>query len=412
MQRTWEDAVKRMEREAIEELLHYHELSAGDKVKRLIKKALGRYVAPDDLIFWPTGMLANTLAEHLGEWEDKETVKAALCTYFDRWIEKGMPIYCIDDVLCGEALLILYDETGAEKYKLALDKMAKYLFVLAEEEADEAGSIPYRPAQKNGYIFVDSIGMMCPFLYRYGIRFNNAEAVEIALTQIENMIVYGMDGRTGLPYHGFRYENRVKYGIIGWGRAVGWLLMGMAGIIGNGQDCLGLDSSGEEEQEKEQRGAKAAKNFAVRLQKIKEQMAGIVSLLAGYQKEDGSFAWQLQAAEGPSDSSATAMIAGALLRGSSMLKTLRPCPKDFKSEETAFESEDIYREIEKIIERAADYLAACEKHGKIYHSSGECMGFSQYPQVYGAYPWALGPALFLLCHIKERESDSGKWYGR
>ena len=47
------------------------------------------------------------------------------------------------------------------------------------------------------------------------------------------------------------------------------------------------------------------------------------------------------------------------------------------------------------------------KEGRIYDCSGECEGFSQYPQVYGAYPWSLGPGLrFLLLRKKMEHDDS------
>ena len=127
------DILRRMEKEAIQELLHYHEKSSKQKAKDLIKKAAGRYVPPEDLIFWPTGLLANALAENLDRWENKENVMDALRTYFDRWIAKGMPIYYVDDVLCGVALIILYEKTGEEKYRTGADKMAEYLFRLEQD---------------------------------------------------------------------------------------------------------------------------------------------------------------------------------------------------------------------------------------------------------------------------------------
>ena len=49
-----------------------------------------------------------------------------------------------------------------------------------------------------------------------------------------------------------------------------------------------------------------------------------------------------------------------------------------------------------LVDRAAKYLAGCEKDGKIYRCLAECMGFAEYPQVYGAYPWSLGPGLGVL----------------
>lgn len=351
------EMLRRMEREALEELLHYHEKSGKQKAKNMIRKMCGSYVPPEDLIFWPTGLIANVLAENLEAWENKEEVLAALRAYFDRWIGRGMPLYYVDDTLCGVALLILCEKTGEEKYRTGADRMAEYLFALETEEANGAGSIPYRPAQKNKHVYADGIGMMCPFLSRYGVAFGKEKAVKLALTQIENMLEYGMDEKTGLPYHGFQYENRTKYGIIGWGRAVGWLLMGMAGTL-EALECRGKPD-GMEDRDTICEGSR----------KIAGAFDNITDRLAAYQKENGAYCWQLQAKEGPEDSSATAMIAYALRKRAGAGTSS---------------------------EKAAEYLASCEKNGKIYQCSGECMGFSQYPQVYGAYPWSLAPCLGVL----------------
>ena len=66
-------------------------------------------------------------------------------------------------------------------------------------------------------------------LPNYGEIFDKQEYRELAVLQIVNFLSYGMDGKTGLPYHGYDMTDSCKYGIIGWGRAVGWLLRGMMG---------------------------------------------------------------------------------------------------------------------------------------------------------------------------------------
>ena len=58
-----EEVLLRMEEEAIHEMLHYHEKTGKQKIKDMVKRATGRYVAPKDLIFWPTAMIANCLTE-------------------------------------------------------------------------------------------------------------------------------------------------------------------------------------------------------------------------------------------------------------------------------------------------------------------------------------------------------------
>lgn len=361
------DRQSRMEKEVMDELLHYHEKSPGQQLKDMVKKAAGRYVPPRDMIFWPTGLLANALAGQIMKEQQKagKTTVEALQAYFDRWIKAGMPIYYVDDVLCGEALLDLYKYTKDEKYKTGADKLVQYLLQAASGQADAVGSIPYRPAQGNGHIYVDGIGMMCPFLVKYGTMFGNKAAVEIALQQIKNMLDYGMDVASGLPYHGFRYENKVKYGIIGWGRAVGWLMLGMAGVIRLlHENCNSQMLELGEQAEKSVREIEAACGL-------------LIKTIAPYQKPNGAFCWQLSAMEGPEDSSATAMLAWAL----QMLETVQT-------------TAELQRK--QILQAAEAYLASCEKEGKINQCSGECMGFSQYPQVYGAYPWALGPAYAVL----------------
>ena len=166
-----------------------------------------------------------------------------------------------------------------------------------------------------------------------------------------------MDEKKTLPYHGFEYKSQTKYGIIGWGRAVGWLLLGVA-------DTLKSLPIGHH-----------------KYNELTEVFAKLMKTVSTYQKDSGAFAWQLEAIDGPEDSSATAMIAEAVITG--------------------MESEVLHREEDirigrKLIDQAIKYISKCEKNGKIYHCSGECLGFSQYPQVYDAYPWSLGSGITVL----------------
>lgn len=402
-----EEVLLRMEEEAIHEMLHYHEKTGKQKIKDTVKRAAGRYVAPKDLIFWPTAMIANCLTE----WEmggvlmnektftneksfTDEKALSAVKAYFDRWIDAGMPIFYIDDTLAGVSLVDLYAATGEEKYKAGADKMAEYLFRLEREEADSNGSIPYRPSQKNGYVFADGVGMVSSFLVKYGAAFDHAHSVELGLLQMRNMFRFGMDEKTGLPYHGFRRgkntscnaqydaECVTKYGIIGWGRAVGWLLMGLARSLRSLEKCLAEGKKGA-----------IADVCRAGYEECGREYRQLLAAAAPYQKENGAFTWQLQAAEGPEDSSATAMIAYAACMG-------RPCGRagaeNENTDANAYRGTDVWEGTEELADRAAAYLAGCEKDGKIYHCLAECMGFAEYPQVYGAYPWSLGPGLGVL----------------
>ena len=347
-----------MVKEAEYELLHYPERNFGSYLKRIIKMIAGNKQGPIDKISWPNGLLAKALADYYMENKNSEEARIILnCLkkYYDRWISRGCKMYCLDDAYSGMALIDLHQITGDEKYKKAAEAMVQYLF---DHETDDAGSLPYRPQQKNDYIFADGIGLACPFLCKYGSTYGDMNSINLAVTQIQNFIAFGMDEKTGLPYHGYQYESGVKYGIVGWGRAVGWLMIGMAESLSYMEE--------------------SRPSYEV----IKQAYRRMVDKVEAYQLEGGLYSWQLGAKEGPVDTSATAMILYAIAR--------------------SLDTKILIGIHKSRMMRGREALWNSVKEGKIYGCLAECQGFSMYPQIYGAYPWSLGPALSLFVMTEER----------
>lgn len=347
---------------ACTELLSYGVWDTKTRWKRFVKKnLLRRQTTPEDVIFWPTGLLAYGLWHN--RWNEtvilRQKTDAALSLYFERWMKRQCQVLFLEDLLSGEVFLAAYEEyaTGesrdgivfeqnAGQYREAIDRMAEYALTYP---TDETGSFPYRAAQNTGHIFVDSIGLACPFLYEYGRYFDREECMEIAVRQIANFLAYGMDTATGLPYHGYHMDTQTKYGIIGWGRAAGWLLRGMIG-------CM---------------------TTVYGASQLQDPYCSLIDSILLWQRKDGYFSWQLQAVEGPEDTSATGLICVALQEG---------IRRKFLQGE----------EYEKALEKGIRAIQKSTKNGRVYQCSGECTGFSQYPQIYGDYPWAMGPALLLI----------------
>lgn len=348
-----------MVKEAEYELLHYPQRNIGYYLKRFIKLIAGLGAAPIDKINWPNALLAKGLVDYYMQNKNSEearTILNCLKKYYDRWIKGGCKMYYLDDAFSGMALIDLHQLTGEEKYKKAAEVMVDYL---VHHETDGAGSFPYRPKQKNGYVFADGIGMVCPFLCKYGSTYGDINTLNLAVTQIQNFIEFGMDVKTGLPYHGYQYESGVKYGIIGWGRAAGWLMIGMAESLAYMEETRPS------------------------YEPIKQAYRRLVDKVEAYQLEGGLYSWQLGAKEGPVDTSATAMILYAIAR-SLDTKILIGIHKS------------------RMI-RGREALWNSVKEGKIYGCLAECQGFSMYPQIYDAYPWSLGPALSLFAMTEEKE---------
>ena len=109
---------------------------------------------------------------------------------------------------------------------------------------------------------------------------------------------------------------------------------------------------------------------------LREPYLALLDAVISYQRKDGYFSWQLQTMEGPADTSATGMICVALQEGI----------------QRGFLQSESYTQV---LEKGIHAMRKSIKNGKVYDCSGECEGFSQYPQRYGAYPWALGMALAL-----------------
>lgn len=350
-----------MVKEAERELLKYPERSAGYYLKRTIKLLMGNKVEPLDQINWPNGLLAKSLADYYMGHKNSEEARVILeCLkkYYDRWISRGCNMHYLDDAFSGMALIDLHQITGKEKYKKAADVIAQYLF---QHETDDGGSLFYRPKQENGYIFADGIGLVCPFLCKYGSTYGDTNAINLAVTQIQNFIDFGMDAKTGLPYHGYEYQSGVKYGIIGWGRAVGWLMIGMSETLAYMEE------------------------IRPSYEPIKQAYRRLVDKVEAYQLEGGLYSWQLSAKEGPVDTSATAMILYAIAR--------------------SLETKVLIGIHKSRMVRGWEALWNSVKDGKIYGCLAECQGFSMYPQVYGAYPWSLGPALSLFAMNDEGDKE-------
>ncbi|MGN8696746.1 glycoside hydrolase family 88 protein [Bacillota bacterium HCP3S3_F1_1] len=345
MQAERETILEKMAEEAGRELHQLAHQTWKRKAKSAAKRLLGRKEATADLLFWPAGLLLLGLveADHLTEAED----------YLDLWFDRGMPVGNPDDALAGAVMLRLFERTGKERYLQAADRIFDYL---ERCRRDPEGAIVYGQRSKNDWIYADGAGQTCLFYSEYarvtGER--GREAISLAERQMSLFLKNGMDERSGLPYHGYDEKSGVKFGIIGWGRAVGWLLLGLSGES--------LQEMGNPE-------------ITARTERLLGEILERI-------REDHLFSWQLDCLEGPADTSATGMICYSLLQ---MKKTGN--------------SEKVKRALEQAAEKLFSMVS---EDGKIGQASAECTDFAQYRQQYGNYPWGQGAVLvFLACFVRK-----------
>ena len=387
------DKTSIIEKEAIAQLERINQKTFLAKCKNVAKKIMKRAAEPKDMIFWPAGMLMLGLTE-AGQIEQeaesaksgmedelkaadstkpdtKDGLKAADSTkpdtedglkavekYHDKWKskQKGKVRY-VDDALAGYSLLRMYETFGDSKY---LDSANRIYSFLKNTSKNSEDSIIYNVSGKDDFILADGAGMTALFLSYYGyimrslgVEDESKKAFNLASLQLINYKNNGIDNRSGLPYHGYSLT-KGKLGILGWGRAVGWIMMGLAGCV----SYLPVDS----DQRKQ----------------LIEWSEEIVKTVVSYQRDDGSWAWDLPCMEGHVDASATGMIGWSIKKLTPFMPRLT---NELKS------SND---KTDKAL------LPLTESSGKVLDSLSACEDLAVHRQVYGVNAWGQGAALACL----------------
>ncbi|MBQ7595135.1 MAG: glycoside hydrolase family 88 protein [Clostridia bacterium] len=224
--------------------------------------------------------------------------------------------------------------------------------ILAEALIDKfraTGSIPY--SQKSRIRFVDTIGLVCPFLIKYAVIYSDNEKLNAAISLIKEYGEYGLHKNFKLPVHCFDPSNKAPLGIYGWGRGCGWWAVGLA------DSFYALSSSDGYEEEKRM---------------VLEYYLEFCNTIIKYQCDNGAFDRNVLCFSGE-DSSATAMIAMALAYAGKITGK---------------------RDYSIAARQAIEYLfTVTRRDGTVDYSQGDTMGVGFYSQASIVVPAAQGFAL-------------------
>lgn len=363
----------------------YPVVTTKQKIKQWIKTCVpGMTPEKAERYSWPQALLAMGLLQAYEQTKDK-TALSSVFSYLRRWKNSGYPIAHVDHVMNGSVALWTEEILTREKREDAESLEALWIcregadicagwIKAAKKTAD--GILAYR-SQHPDWLFADTLGMLCPFACRYGVQKQDKELLNLGIRQLELFFQKGMDEKTGLPYHGYDEKTGMKYGIIGWGRACGWMLLGLSqSILWISEQSAACPSS-----------RSVAWEGCNRLLLLQQQLLDSVF---AWQRADGGFSWQLQAREGHRDTSAEGMIGyGAWLA----------------AETAAVQRSEQWS---PALSRLTAIMQTSIRDGRVTDCSGECKGFAEYPQVYGTYPWGSGSALAFLAVQLFREENNDR----
>ncbi|MCR5595105.1 MAG: glycoside hydrolase family 88 protein [Lachnospiraceae bacterium] len=341
-------------------------------------------VAPVDVISWPKGCLmyglmhvAKTLQKADNSMDRAISVlaTASVQEYLDRWIKAEAPLYTVDDALASVSLLYIaeiYEKEDPELYSRYMKTAGGVMHFLKCHETDEEGALPYRPAQKTGQIFADSIGMVVPFAIRYGLMKQDDDAIDLGMKQITCAMEHLIDEETHLPWHVYSIKNgrTETYGSPDWGRSLGWIMFG----IGSAAEAF------------TEYPPKTVVALRAR-DRLLSALDDLADTAASYRRPDGLFGSRISDNSSPIDTSASAMIIYGIMQRDKAVRKDDPA-------ETAESSETIGTT--ETAESLSPLLKYINSHGEVGQAQGECMGIGIYSDNYGSYPWSVGMTMTLI----------------
>lgn len=326
------------EKKALEQIEKMPPLPVTDKTAyTLLPKLRGEYYN----FYFATWQLAVLLSA-TGE---NEKAREMAYRFFEKedWFDRsyktsaGMLFY---EMLCNGF-------ENDQKFKVAVEDYICKVFKAAGDS-----TLPYVLEYKEHY--VDTLGMVCPFLIKYHQVYGCPEALELAKRQFDEFYTYGINGRTGLPIHCFNPDNKMPLGLYGWGRGCGWLALALT-------ECIKLLDGDD-----------------AYAQVLKERAHNLVKSLLPHQNKNGSFNCIIGVPSSREDSSATAMIGGLLA-----LLGYRE------------ESEKCLRFI----------MSVTRRNGEVDFAQGDTMGIGNYSRRFEPMPAAQGFALVLAKEIIKNETN-------
>lgn len=142
--------------------------------------------------------------------------------------------YSLDNVNPGKNLFPLYDLTGKEKYRKAIDLVRSQLSTMPRTPEGNFWHKLIYPNQ----VWLDGIYMALPFYMEYEKRFDAQKDCPDICQQIANVETRMRDPETGLYYHGYDASRKMYWADPDsgcspnfWLRAEGWFILGLVDVL-------------------------------------------------------------------------------------------------------------------------------------------------------------------------------------
>ena len=142
--------------------------------------------------------------------------------------------YNIDHITPGRALLLLWQQTGQEKYRTAAQQLRKQL---SQHPRTKEGGF-WHKKRYPWQMWLDGLYMGEPFYAEYSLLFNEPQNFDDIANQFIWMEQHARDPETGLLYHAWDESREQRWADKNtgqsphfWGRAMGWYAMALVDVL-------------------------------------------------------------------------------------------------------------------------------------------------------------------------------------
>ena len=142
--------------------------------------------------------------------------------------------YNIDYINPGKVLFEVYQQTGHEKYKLAMDRLVGQMKM---HPRTLEGAFWHKLIYQH-QVWLDGLYMGAPFLAQYAATFKHSGLMDDVINQFLVCASHTYDAKTGLYYHAWDESKKQLWAnkVTGqspnfWGRSIGWWFMALVDVL-------------------------------------------------------------------------------------------------------------------------------------------------------------------------------------
>lgn len=158
-------------------------------------------------------------------------------THVDAQGKIDTPIDALDDMLPGILMLVLYEDTSDQRYRLAAQAIRNRLNTYPRTK--DGGFWHGAAIEHEHELWLDGMYMSMPFLVRYGEAFDDRKyAYREAAKQLLLYAHHLNDPKTGLLFHAYDETGEPAWALPGskhssffWGRSIGWYSVALVEVL-------------------------------------------------------------------------------------------------------------------------------------------------------------------------------------